>query len=117
MRALGVLLRARPELSRLVPADRYIDLLDSGTWTDRNKGSLTLMALTSQRDPQLLQALRARASTSLLEMAQWPRGHAHSPRIILAHVAGIPESQIAAIVDEEPPHTLLQAFREPPERK
>jgi hypothetical protein len=38
VRALAVLLSAKPEVGREIPARRYIDLLYSGTWTARNKG-------------------------------------------------------------------------------
>jgi hypothetical protein len=112
VRALAVLLTGKPELSRRVPGRRFIDLLSSGTWSDRNKGLAVLEMLVARRDAGLLRDLRARASASLVEMAEWPRGHARSARVILAHIAGIPEQQLNAIVDEEPPTALLRRFRE-----
>ena len=90
---------------------RFIDLLSSGTWSDRNKGLMVVQALTETRDPSVLRDLRSRTLVPLIEMAQWPKGHAISARLILGRVAGIDEQRLAQVVDEEPPNTLLQAFR------
>ena len=40
-----------PELKITVPYEPFIDLLNSLTWTDRNKASLALMELTEKRRP------------------------------------------------------------------
>jgi hypothetical protein len=112
VRALAVLLTGKPELSRRVPAERFIDLLSSGTWSDRNKGLAVIEAIVVHDDARLLRDLRARATAALVDMAQWPPLHARSARVILAHMAGIPEREIDAVVDEEPPKTLLQKFRD-----
>ena len=110
-RALAVLLFAKPESSRRIPARRFIDLLSSGTWSDRNKGLMVVQALTETRDSSVLRDLRSRTLVPLIEMAQWPKGHAISARLILGRVAGIDERRLAQVVEEEPPNTLLQAFR------
>jgi hypothetical protein len=50
-----------------------------GEWTDLNKSSLALAALTEARDPILMEDPRARALSSLIEMARWKsHGHARS---------------------------------------
>ena len=80
-----------------VAAEPFVDLLNSLTWTDRNKSSLALMSLTEPRDPALLSMLRQKAVPALTEMARWKsRGHALAPVIILGRVAGIPEKDLAA---------------------
>jgi hypothetical protein len=112
VRALAVLLTGKPELSRRVPGRRFIDLLSSGTWSDRNKGLAVIEVLVARREAGLLRDLRARASTPLLEMAQWPWMHARPARVILGRIIGIPEQQLGAVADEEPPITLLRRFRE-----
>jgi hypothetical protein len=95
IRALGVLLTAKPELGRYVPAERLIRLLNSERWTDRNKASLVLFAMTKTRDSELLGKLRAEALPSLIEMSQFALGHAIGNAVILGRVIGIEESQLA----------------------
>ena len=52
-RALSEILRANPTAASQIPPDNFIDMLRSGTWTDRNKGSMLLLLLTQSRDPIL----------------------------------------------------------------
>lgn len=86
-----------PDRKIQVPADPFVDLLNSLTWTDRNKSSLALMSLTERRDPALLSTLRQKALPSLTEMARWKsRGHAIAAVMILGRVAGIPEAELAS---------------------
>lgn len=94
VRALGVLLSAKPELGRRIPAQRFIDLLSSPVWSDRNKASSVLVSLTTTRDPKLLGLLRSQALMPLVEMARWPIGHAYPFSIILGRIAGIEESRL-----------------------
>ena len=73
-----------------IPAEPFIDFLNSVSWTDRNKGVFVLMSLTNSRDPVLLAQLRSRALPSLVEMARWTSpGHAMGAYIILARIAGL----------------------------
>ncbi len=66
-----------PEAKITVPFEPFIDLLNSLAWTDRNKASLALMAVTESRNPALLAALKTRAFDSLVDIAQWTNpGHA-----------------------------------------
>jgi len=86
-----------PDRNIQVPADPFVDLLNSLTWTDRNKSSLALMALTESREPALLSTLRQKAVPALTEMARWKsRGHAIASVMILGRVAGIPESDLTS---------------------
>lgn len=93
IRALGVLLTAKPELGRYVPAERFISLLSSERWEDRNKASFLLLTMTKTRDPQLLSKLRAEVP-ALIEMARFPFGHAYPNVVILGRVSGIDESEL-----------------------
>ena len=84
-----------PDRKIEVRADPFVELLNSLTWTDRNKSSLALMALTESREPALLSALRQKALPALIEMARWKsRGHAVASVMILGRVAGIPENDL-----------------------
>jgi hypothetical protein len=74
-------------------------MLNSGTWTDRNKGAMLLEILSVRRDARLLGQLRRQALPSLIEMARWRNpGHAGNPRMILGRVAGIEENRLAQLV-------------------
>lgn len=75
-------------------------MLNSGTWTDRNKGSAILLSLSKWRDPKLLAQLRARAMPGLIEIARWDHGHAMS-RLVLGRIAGIDEESLAKMVGND----------------
>jgi hypothetical protein len=94
-RALAVLLSAKPELTRRISMEPFIRLLKSGTWTDNNKASLLLVALTNSRDPAALQQLRAEALDTLIEMARWRTDHGRVGRLLLGRIAGIEEAKLA----------------------
>ena len=104
-RALGVLAESSEKVAARIPATGFIDMLSSGSWTDRNKAGWVLTSLTKARDPKLLAQLRAEALTSLIEMARWRNaGHAYSARILLARIAGVTEErarQLANATDGE----------------
>lgn len=73
----------------------FVTMLDSLEWTDRNKAAALLMALTEDRDPELLAALRERALPALEEMARWhSAGHAFFSLQILGRVAGLSDEEI-----------------------
>jgi hypothetical protein len=79
-----------------VPYAPFIALLDSPVWTDRNKSSGALAALSQDRDPDLLAAVRARALTPLVEMARWrTAGHARAGYMLLGRVAGFSEQALS----------------------
>ena len=92
IRALMVMAEMTPVPGRSVPRIPYqpfIALLNSPVWSDRNKASGALMALTQERDPELLGALQRQAVTALVEMARWKsEGHAQAAFFILARIAG-----------------------------
>jgi len=92
MRALWVFAEAGSGAagSRLrIPTQPFMVFLRSLVWSDRNKASGVLMALSSDRDPALLQTLRKEALIPLVEMARWKNaGYALPSFVILARIAG-----------------------------
>jgi len=83
-RALAVLTGSNASVSGQIPAGPFIDMLSSGSWSDRNKAGWLLSILVAYKDPKLLAEIRARAVVSLKEMAGWrDPGHADSFRSIL----------------------------------
>jgi hypothetical protein len=96
VRALSVLCTVGAEVTSQIPAARFIPLLHSVTWSDRNKGALLLWRMTDSRDPALLKLLHDQALEPLREMAQWKDfGHAYMSLAILARIAGMDESRLA----------------------
>ena len=77
-----------------------IRMLNSGTWSDRNKSAALLEVLSKSRQPELMAKLRADALDSLIEMAKWNNpGHAYFSRAILGRIAGIEEVRLKTILD------------------
>jgi hypothetical protein len=97
MRALAVMAmyeQAHPESGLNVPYTPFIDMLSSVEWTDRNKSSFALAALTTSRDATLLAELRARALGPLIEMTRWrAEGHAMAAAVILGRIAGMRDEE------------------------
>ena len=94
---IAVLDAARPDLRIGVPAEPFIDLVNSPVWTDRNKGVMALAAVTERRDTALLARLRRAALPALIEMARWKSlGHASGALLVLGRIGGMSEDEIAA---------------------
>jgi hypothetical protein len=114
MRTLLVFADAAPTVGRSiprVPAERFVDLLDSPIFSDRNKASGALMFLV-RRDPRLLETLRKRALKPLLEMARWKsEGHAFAAFAILARIAGYSDDAAMDLWDRGDRETVLEAAR------
>jgi hypothetical protein len=110
-RAIGVLAGANHRLASQIAPDTFIEMLNSGIWTDRNKGAMVLMSLTAKRDPAVLTKLKATALDALIEMASWRAvSHAYFARIVLGRVAGIPEKQLEELAQKGPPETIVEAL-------
>jgi hypothetical protein len=100
VRALEVLAGAKAEVAKRIPAEPFIRLLRSGAWSDHNKASLVLLALTATRDPNVLTRLRADALDSLVEMARWRSGgHAEAALTIVGRIAGFSEDALHELID------------------
>jgi hypothetical protein len=111
IRALGVLLRAKPDVAAEVPAAPFIALLKSGRWSDHNKAVFVLDALTAKRGPKILAELRSRAADSLVEMARWKNtGHAYTARVILGRIAGIAEGRLSGLAGSGQVDPILRAL-------
>jgi hypothetical protein len=84
-----------PELQMQIPAQPFIHMLNSVSWTDRNKAALVLFHLSSTRNPKLFQQLKEVALPALLEMAQWKsKQHAFLYYIILGRMAGLDDEKL-----------------------
>ena len=111
VRALAVLGSAKPDLVRRVPLDSFIGLLRSGSWTDHNKASFFLEALTEARDSAVLERIRAGALDSLLEMARWHNpGHAFFALEVLGRIAGMDEDSLGKAIEANQTAVILSKF-------
>jgi hypothetical protein len=110
-RALSVLASSHPRVAARIPAAGFIEMLNSGKWSDRDKAGSLLVELSKPRAPKLLAALRARALQSLLEMARWRSpGHAYYARVLLGRMAGIEETRLQRLaLDNEQVDVIVKA--------
>ncbi|MCA2966415.1 MAG: hypothetical protein INH40_21175 [Acidobacteriaceae bacterium] len=109
-RALGVLVRSKAALAAEIPPDTFIEMLNSGKWTDRNKATSLLLELTAERDAILLRKIRSAAQDSLTEMASWRRpSHAFFARMVLGRVVGIPEARLKDLAWNGPVDEIVEA--------
>jgi len=111
VRALWVLASSNPKRAARIPAAGFAEMLFSESWTDRNKASLLLDALTQSRDSKVLREVCTQAREPLLEMARWrSKGHAASARLILGRCAGIGEDRLQSLAYEGAPGPILEAL-------
>jgi hypothetical protein len=101
---------ARPR----VPAEPFVGMLHSLVWSDRNKASAALLALSAARDPDLLAALRRSAVAPLVEMTRWKSAdHAYPAFLILARVAGYDDGAAGALWRSGDTDVVIQAAARP----
>lgn len=100
-RALIVLARSDKKTAAMIPAGDFVEMLNSGEWTDRNKAGGLLGELTRPRPARLLRTLRSQAFESLAEIARWETGHAQPAREMLGRIAGIEESRLEKLVADD----------------
>ncbi|HYH16526.1 MAG TPA: HEAT repeat domain-containing protein, partial [Flavisolibacter sp.] len=97
-RALSVIAHyglEHPELQIQIPAQPFISMLNSISWTDRNKAALVLFHLSRTRNPILMQQLKEAALPSLLEMVQWKsKQHVLLYYILLGRMAGLEDERL-----------------------
>jgi hypothetical protein len=115
IRALLVL-SENPAIAARIPPEKFIATLCSDKWTDRNKGSSLVGALTSARNSNLLKQIRAESLPCLAEIAGWQStGHAYSARMTLGRIAGIEEKHLEDLAGRpEQTVTLIQAAEHAP---
>jgi hypothetical protein len=113
-RALLVLAESNPQRATEIPADKFIELLLSGTWTDLNKASGLLFHLSQGRSPDILAKLRRKdVLERLIEMARWgnQQNHAYAPRYILGRIAGIDEDRLSQLVTAGEVDVIIKGIR------
>jgi len=98
VRAIGIIAdysESHPELKIEIPATQFINMINSISWTDRNKSSFVLESLTRNRDEQLLKQLKQQALKPITDMAKWKsEGHAMLAFMMLGRIAGWSDQEI-----------------------
>ena len=93
-----------------IPFEPFIEFLHSPVWSDRNKASGALLALTASRDPELLAKLRKQALAPLVEMARWKSAaHALAAFTILGRMAGYSDETALALWDRGDREAVISA--------
>jgi hypothetical protein len=93
--AQAVWIRLNPNSGIKIEATWFIEMLNSLSWSDRNRALAALQILTDTRDPVVLDQLRERALQALADMARWKTlAHALPAYILLGRVTGVPEEKI-----------------------
>jgi len=98
VRAIAVIVEYaenRPEILQHVDPARFIAMLSSSEWSDRNKATGVLLGLTKQPDSRWAERFRGDAVISLAEMARWQSpSHAYDAFNLLGRVAGMSDEEI-----------------------
>ncbi len=95
--AFEVLSKLDPKLNLKVSPTWFIEMLNSLSWSDRNRAVMALQILTDKPDTGILDQIRDRALQSLIEMARWKTlAHALPPYLLLGRIAGLPEAEVQA---------------------
>jgi hypothetical protein len=87
IRAIGVLARSVDARTHLrIDPTPLMNIFESVHWTDWNKASFALLALTDIGDPKLLAAIARQARNPLRQIASWPPMHATPGVVILERI-------------------------------
>ncbi len=91
---IAALAAAKPELQIHLDPKPFVAMLNSISWSDRNKATMVLLSLTQNRPPKLMKQLRQKALPSLVEMAQWNDTHSLMAFTLVARIARLKEKEI-----------------------
>lgn len=95
--AIEVLSKLDPKLNLKISPIWFIEMLNSLSWSDRNRAVMALQILADQPDAGVISQIRDNALQSLVEMARWKTlAHALPPFLLLGKIAGLPEAQVQA---------------------
>lgn len=99
--AMSVLMEiGRKDDSRadLVPTSQFVQLLNSGSWGERNKACVLASIYSNLKSPGLNDELKDKALPSLLEVASWDADHSRPALYTLGRVCGMSNGQIGDLL-------------------
>ena len=83
-----------PGLNIHIEPGRFIEMLSSLSWLDRDKAMAVLNALTETREEAVLTQLRQRGLPALDEMARWKSSYAEDAFKLIGRVAGLSDAEV-----------------------
>jgi hypothetical protein len=93
--ALAVYARLNPDSGVKLEPTWFIEMLNSLSWSDRERALKALQLLTEGREASMLEQLRNRALPALVEMSRWKTlQHALPAFVLTGRLAGLSEQQI-----------------------
>lgn len=93
--ALAVYARLNADSGIKLEPTWFIEMLNSLSWSDRERALNALQILTDNRDAPMLGQLRNRALPALVEMSRWKTlQHALPAFVLTGRIAGLSEQQI-----------------------
>jgi hypothetical protein len=93
--AFAVYAKLNPRSGLKIEPTWFIEMLNSLSWSDRDRALKALQILTEDRQPEVLSQLRERALESLVEMSRWKTlEHALPAFVLTGRMAGLSEQQI-----------------------
>ena len=93
--ALAVYARLNTDSGIKLEPTWFIEMLNSLSWSDRERALSALQILTDGRDAPMLNQLRNRALPALVEMSRWKTlEHALPAFVLTGRIAGLSEQQI-----------------------
>ena len=93
--ALAVYARLHADSGIKLEPTWFIEMLNSLSWSDRERSLKALQILTDRRDVPMLEQLRNRALPALVEMSRWKTlEHALPAFVLTGRIAGLSEQQI-----------------------
>lgn len=90
---IAVLAERKPGLGITIEPAVFIQMLNSLTWTDRNKATMVLLNLSKGRAPDLLDKMRRAALPALIEMARWKDRHSLMALRLVGRIAGLSDTE------------------------
>jgi hypothetical protein len=83
IRSLGCIASADPEFSRMLDPGFFARMINSGTWTDKNKSGFVLTRMMENSPSDVIAQIKDNSLHSLCDMACWDEPHAASARYLL----------------------------------
>jgi hypothetical protein len=114
-RELAENLQENPAHSKMLSSraiQRYVDMVNSNKWLDRNKAAFLLEVISKKRDPRALTLIKANAIQSLKEMLSWPDMYWYPALYLLGRAGGISEDKLDKLVSSKDVSAILESLKE-----
>lgn len=115
--AVAIYARLNPDSDIKIEPTWFVEMLNSLSWSDRNRALRALDTLTEKRDPSTIGLLRERALTALVEMSRWKTlAHALPAFLLTGRIAGWSDQQIQDAWTRGDRESVITAARTSPSK-